>query len=114
MCCREIDINFKKIKKEKSEMENVMTKGFCELSENEMVDLDGGAWYHVVGAVIGGAVGAVGGGMTGAVAGAAVGTITIPGIGTVAGASVGLVGGAITGGGAGAVAGATLADFFAK
>ena len=25
-------------------MENVMTKGFCELSENEMMDLDGGGW----------------------------------------------------------------------
>ena len=42
MCCREIDINFKKIKKEKSEMENVMTKGFCELSENEVMEIEGG------------------------------------------------------------------------
>lgn len=28
-------------------MENVMTKGFCELSENEMMDLDGGIWWLI-------------------------------------------------------------------
>lgn len=95
-------------------MENVMTmtNGFAELSADEMKEIDGGAWYHAVGAVIGGIGGTIGGAMTGAVAGGAVGTFTIPGIGTVSGAAVGLVDGGITG--AGAVAGATVADFIAK
>ena len=71
-------------------MENVMTmtNGFSELSADEMKEIDGGAWYHAVGAVFGGIGGAIGCAMTGAVAGGAVGTFTIPGIGTVSGAAV--------------------------
>ncbi len=45
-------------------MENVMTKGFCELSENEMMDLDGGGWkeagYAFAGTVLVGISPAVG------------------------------------------------------
>ena len=67
-------------------MENVMTNGFTELSENEMLELDGG--------------------VGGAVAGGAVGTFTIPGIGNLCGASVGLVGGAYSG--------AAVADYIAQ
>lgn len=34
-------------------MENVMTKGFCELSENEMMDLDGGDFKTGAGVFVG-------------------------------------------------------------
>lgn len=52
-------------------MKNVMTmtNGFSELSADEMKEIDGGAWYHAVGAVIGG-IGGIGGAIGGAMTGA--------------------------------------------
>ena len=101
-----LNIYFIYLKRKIDIMENVMTNDFAELSENEMLELDGGAWYHVVGGVIGGIVGGVGGALGGAVAGGAVGTFTIPGIGNLCGASAGLV--------AGAYSGAAVADYIAQ
>lgn len=33
-------------------MGDVMTKGFVELSANEMEEVDGGRWYHKVGGAV--------------------------------------------------------------
>ncbi len=30
-------------------MEMVLNNGFCEMSQNEIMDIDGGAWWNVVG-----------------------------------------------------------------
>ena len=29
-------------------MENITTKGFCELNETEMMDIDGGSWWRKI------------------------------------------------------------------
>lgn len=72
-------------------MEMVLNNGFCEMTMDEMLLIDGGAWsWKEFGkSVVGGAVGgAAGGAVTGAMAG---------GVGALPGAGVGAAGGAVSG-----------------
>ncbi len=76
-------------------MEMAINPTFCELSDFEMMYIEGGKWsWKEFGKST--VSGAVGGGITGACGG----TVTIPGVGTVAG----WAGGAILGGIGGAAA----------
>ncbi|WP_455526134.1 hypothetical protein [Huintestinicola sp.] len=79
--------------------------GFCELSENDVMFVNGGINTNINWSKVGlsAAGGAAFGIVTGAKAGSVIGTIVFPGGGTVGGAFIGALGGEI----GGAVIGAT-------
>jgi hypothetical protein len=86
-------VGTKQIKSYTNLMENLLNLndyGMMAIDANELQDIDGGSWAHIIG-------GAIVGALAGAEAGASVGTI-IPGVGNVAGAVGGAILGAIGGG----------------
>ncbi len=76
-------------------MEMMLSSGFCEMTQNEMLVVDGGSFLGIVaGAFAGTGVAHV---AYGAIKGALAGTAVAPGVGTV----IGVVGGIVLGGLAG-------------
>ena len=70
-------------------MEMVLNNGFCDMTQDELADIEGGAWSWKDFAQATGS-GAVGGAIGGALGGA----VTVPGVGSVPGyAAGGILGG---------------------
>lgn len=81
-----------------------------ELTQNNLVNVDGGVSIKGVVAIICcTTLGSIGGALTGGVAGAGVGSV-VPVIGTTCGAYLGAIGGAATGVVGGALSGVTIVD----